>query len=91
MKENIDLLSVKVAQNKDTRSSFRLDTPQTVSIPDLSGSEDAVDAMGAVVFADEEDSGFFGGLQLSKFLKTASNDAQALHQILPFYAILQVR
>jgi hypothetical protein len=28
--------------------------------PDWIGTEDKVDAMGAVTFADEEDSGFFG-------------------------------
>lgn len=32
----------------------------TVPMPDLTGTEDSVDAMGAVTFADEEDSGFFG-------------------------------
>jgi hypothetical protein len=31
-----------------------------VSGSDLIGTEDSVDAMGAVAFADEEDSGFFG-------------------------------
>jgi hypothetical protein len=29
-------------------------------MPDLTGTEDSVDGMGAVIFADEEDSGFFG-------------------------------
>lgn len=29
-------------------------------MPDLIGTEDSVDGMGAVIFADEEDSGFFG-------------------------------
>lgn len=30
------------------------------SYPDFAGTEDTVDAMGAVAFADEEDCGFFG-------------------------------
>lgn len=29
-------------------------------VPDLTGTEDSVDAMGAITFANEEDSGFFG-------------------------------
>lgn len=32
----------------------------SVSVPDLIGTEDSVDAMGAMTFADEQDSGFFG-------------------------------
>ena len=32
----------------------------SASVPDFVGTEDEVDAMGAVTFADEEDSGFFG-------------------------------
>lgn len=32
--------------------------------PDLIGTEDSVDAMGAVTFANEEDSGFFGLINL---------------------------
>jgi hypothetical protein len=31
-----------------------------VHVPDLIGTEDSVDGMGAVTLADEEDSGFFG-------------------------------
>jgi hypothetical protein len=34
-------------------------------VPDLTGTEDSVDAMGAVTFADEEDSGFFGTCTIS--------------------------
>ncbi|KAJ5673980.1 hypothetical protein N7462_009419 [Penicillium macrosclerotiorum] len=33
---------------------------RVVSVPDLIGTEDSVDAMGAMTFAEEEDSGFFG-------------------------------
>lgn len=32
----------------------------SVSIPDFIGTEDSVDGMGAMAFADEEDQGFFG-------------------------------
>lgn len=39
------------------------------SVPDLIGTEDEVDAMGAVTFADEEDSGFFGIPYCSVFFK----------------------
>jgi hypothetical protein len=38
----------------------RGDEDGRASVPDLIGTEDEVDAMGAVTFADEEDSGFFG-------------------------------
>lgn len=54
----------------DERSSASLQTARrveddrqrlaSVPVPDLIGTEDSVDAMGAVTFADEEDSGFFG-------------------------------
>lgn len=37
--------------------------------PDLIGTEDEVDAMGAVTFADEEDSGFFGILETNVVLR----------------------
>lgn len=37
---------------------------RTVPIPTLIGTEDSVDAMGAVTFADEEDSGFFGTFEI---------------------------
>ncbi|KAJ5133966.1 uncharacterized protein N7443_004411 [Penicillium atrosanguineum] len=43
-----------------------------VSVPDLVGTEDEVDAMGAVTFADEEDSGFFGPSSNIAFLRHLS-------------------
>jgi hypothetical protein len=42
-----------------------LGPPTSESLPDLANIEDSVDAMGAVVFADEEDYGFFGNTTLS--------------------------
>lgn len=38
------------------------ETRAAAPMPDLIGTEDSVDGMGAVIFADEEDSGFFGNL-----------------------------
>lgn len=40
----------------ESQSEARIAAP----MPDLIGTEDSVDGMGAVIFADEEDSGFFG-------------------------------
>ncbi|KAJ5355472.1 uncharacterized protein N7496_012684 [Penicillium cataractarum] len=44
----------------------------SVAGSDLIGTEDAVDAMGAVTFADEEDSGFFGPSSNIAFLRHLS-------------------
>jgi hypothetical protein len=41
-----------------------LGPPTSESLPDLANIEDSVDAMGAVIFADEEDYGFFGNTAL---------------------------
>lgn len=41
-------------------------TRAAAPMPDLIGTEDSVDGMGAVIFADEEDSGFFGKLTCLK-------------------------
>ncbi|KAJ5949651.1 hypothetical protein N7454_001235 [Penicillium verhagenii] len=43
-----------------------------VSDPELVGPEDSVDAMGAISFADEEDSGFFGPSSNIAFLRHLS-------------------
>ena len=43
-----------------TRSADSEKRVVSQAIPDLIGTEDSVDAMGAMTFADEEDSGFFG-------------------------------
>ncbi|KAJ5963484.1 uncharacterized protein N7479_003360 [Penicillium vulpinum] len=42
-------------------------------MPDLIGTEDSVDGMGAVIFADEEDSGFFGPSSNIAFLRHLSS------------------
>lgn len=41
---------------RESQGEARIAAP----MPDLIGTEDSVDGMGAVIFADEEDSGFFG-------------------------------
>lgn len=71
--------------------------PTSESLPDLAHIEDSVDAMGAVVFADEEDYGFFGNTTLSNvtslpcilpsgfkklfYIPQTDRKCQALHQI----------
>jgi hypothetical protein len=40
----------------ESQDEMRIAAP----MPGLIGTEDSVDGMGAVIFADEEDSGFFG-------------------------------
>lgn len=37
-----------------------METPTSESLPNLANIEDPIDAMGAVIFADEEDYGYFG-------------------------------
>ena len=57
--------------------------------PDFEGTEDTVDAMGAVVFANEEDCGFFG----EPYCFPTKNDStelmsiQALHRTSRFCVI----
>lgn len=57
-------LSGKAQRNGDSydgrHANSDLSVPTSESFPDLANIEDSVDAMGAVVFADEEDYGFFG-------------------------------
>jgi hypothetical protein len=65
----------------DGRSSTSLQTARRIEddgqrlasmpVPDLIGTEDSVDAMGAVTFADEEDSGFFGLINLKSYANHA--------------------
>lgn len=61
--------------------------------PDFAGTEDTVDAMGAVAFADEEDCGFFG----EPYCFPTKNDStklmslQALHRTSPFCDIYPTR
>ncbi|KAF3405249.1 hypothetical protein DPV78_002585 [Talaromyces pinophilus] len=49
-----------------------LGPPTSESLPDLANIEDSVDAMGAVIFADEEDYGFFGPSSNISFLRHLS-------------------
>lgn len=66
----VDSVEVQGTAHRDGSSSSGLTAARrieddgqgvaSVSVPDLIGTEDSVDAMGAMTFADEEDSGFFG-------------------------------
>ncbi|KAJ6108028.1 hypothetical protein N7523_009351 [Penicillium sp. IBT 18751x] len=58
-RENVGVIG---GRNEDRRAS----------VPDLVGTEDEVDAMGAVTFADEQDSGFFGPSSNIAFLRHLS-------------------
>ncbi|KAJ5787283.1 hypothetical protein N7457_002273 [Penicillium paradoxum] len=49
------------------------ETRVAAPMPDLIGTEDSVDGMGAVIFADEEDSGFFGPSSNIAFLRHLSS------------------
>lgn len=56
-------LSGNAQRNGDSYAvhvNSELGPPTSESLPDLANIEDSVDAMGAVIFADEEDYGFFG-------------------------------
>ena len=56
-------LSGNAQRNGDSYAGHvnsELGPPTSESLPDLANIEDSVDAMGAVIFADEEDYGFFG-------------------------------
>ncbi|KAL2817023.1 fungal-specific transcription factor domain-containing protein [Aspergillus cavernicola] len=48
-------------------------THRNEPFPDFAGTEDTVDAMGAVAFADEEDCGFFGASSNIAFLRHLSH------------------
>lgn len=60
--------SLQNARRVDDDDAQRL---ASVPVPDLTGTEDSVDAMGAVTFADEEDSGFFGLINLKSYENSA--------------------
>lgn len=61
VKDHVDDLSSRLDRGDDPKNRHDPKASQDVEpVSDLAGVEDAVDAMGAVVFADEEDSGFFG-------------------------------
>lgn len=52
--------SLSARDLRDGQDQTRLTAP----MPHFIGTEDSVDGMGAVTFADEEDSGFFGVVYL---------------------------
>ncbi|CAI7569790.1 unnamed protein product [Penicillium palitans] len=54
---------------RESQGEARIAAP----MPDLIGTEDSVDGMGAVIFADEEDSGFFGPSSNIAFLRHLSS------------------
>lgn len=74
----VDGVQMQSIAGRDGGSSSNLQTVRrveddgqrvvSVSGSDLIGTEDSVDAMGAVTFADEEDSGFFGLIDLKSYL-----------------------
>ncbi|KAL1970561.1 hypothetical protein VTN77DRAFT_4205 [Rasamsonia byssochlamydoides] len=73
IKANVDDLSSRVGRGSDPRKGPELEPSQEAErMPDLAGAEDPIDAMGAVVFADEEDSGFFGPSSNIAFLRHLS-------------------
>ena len=73
-------LSGNAQRNGDSYASRHVNSelgpPTSESLPDLANIEDSVDAMGAVIFADEEDYGFFGNTTL-------------LYIISPFYLAIR--
>lgn len=62
VRANISGLSHEIHDRAAVKN--RLDAPpelaQTESLANIADTEDSVDAMGTVAFADEEDCGFFG-------------------------------
>lgn len=69
----------------DRHVNSDLGAPTSESLPDLANIEDSVDAMGAVVFADEEDYGFFGKAVLlcrfSPFYLATSFKNRSFHKL----------
>ncbi|KAJ5403234.1 hypothetical protein N7509_003105, partial [Penicillium cosmopolitanum] len=64
-------LGVRSVVNGNAQVEKQSDQVQ-VHVPDLTGTEDSVDGMGAVTLADEEDSGFFGPSSNIAFLRHLS-------------------
>ncbi|KAJ5714910.1 Transcription factor [Penicillium malachiteum] len=74
VRDDIVGLSARVDSGPGLGSSRSDDERQRIaSVPDLIGTEDSVDAMGAMTFADEEDSGFFGPSSNIAFLRNLSH------------------
>ncbi|KAJ5653397.1 hypothetical protein N7490_000400 [Penicillium lividum] len=72
VRDDVDGLSVRIDRVPESRSVKSNDKQGTVPVSDLVGLEDSVDAMGAISFADEEDSGFFGPSSNIAFLRHLS-------------------
>ncbi|KKA22979.1 Uncharacterized protein T310_2993 [Rasamsonia emersonii CBS 393.64] len=73
VEDHVDDLSSRLDRGDDPKNRHDPKASQDVEpVSDLAGVEDAVDAMGAVVFADEEDSGFFGPSSNIAFLRHLS-------------------
>ncbi|CAI7564144.1 unnamed protein product [Penicillium glandicola] len=66
--ERESVISGRNAGKSQSQGETRIAAP----MPDLIGTEDSVDGMGAVIFADEEDSGFFGPSSNIAFLRHLS-------------------
>lgn len=61
VRSDVDGLTVRVDRVPEARDrEVRGEVRSAIHVSDLIGPEDSVDAMGAISFADEEDSGFFG-------------------------------
>ncbi|KAJ5655508.1 hypothetical protein N7507_007458 [Penicillium longicatenatum] len=60
VRSDVDGLTVRVDRGPEAREGVRGEVRDAIHVSDLVGHEDSVDAMGAISFADEEDSGFFG-------------------------------
>ncbi|KAJ5556797.1 hypothetical protein N7494_000712 [Penicillium frequentans] len=78
VRSDVDGLTVRVdrvpkAADREVRGEVRGEVRSAIQVSDLIGPEDSVDAMGAISFADEEDSGFFGPSSNIAFLRHLSS------------------
>ncbi|KAJ5813994.1 uncharacterized protein N7503_000744 [Penicillium pulvis] len=74
VRSDVDGLTVRVDRVPEVRDrEVRGEVRSAIQVSDLIGSEDSVDAMGAISFADEEDSGFFGPSSNIAFLRHLSS------------------
>ncbi|KAH8700315.1 C6 transcription factor [Talaromyces proteolyticus] len=84
VKSHLVDLSEYVQEDRNTfppaRENCELGPATSESLPDLANIEDPIDGMGAVVFADKEDYGFFGPSSNIAFLRhlylTGTNDVR---------------
>ncbi|KAJ5889848.1 hypothetical protein N7504_010658 [Penicillium tannophilum] len=74
VRSDVDGLTVRVDRVPEARDrEVRGEVRSAIHVSDLIGPEDSVDAMGAISFADEEDSGFFGPSSNIAFLRHLSS------------------